>query len=170
LEPCTSSEAIFEYGGALAHAIQRFKYEGRVELAHPLGSLLARGALPWRQSVDVVVPVPLHWRRRWDRGYDQSALLAGRVGRVLELPVGWRMLRRTRHTPRQADLSRSERLRNVQGAFVAGSACAGLRILLLDDVRTTGATSFEAAAALRRAGAAEIRALALAARVHGPSA
>ncbi|MGB5809351.1 MAG: ComF family protein, partial [Polyangiales bacterium] len=127
--------AAYEYGGPVADAIRRFKYEGQSHLALPLGAALARGACRWAGRVDMVVPVPLHWRRRWGRGYDQAGLLAKPVARSLGVPLRLRTLRRTRNTPKQASLRGSERRSNMLGAFASRALPPNARVLLVDDVR-----------------------------------
>jgi len=84
IEPAPESGAVFEYGGPVADAIQRFKYDARSELGALLGSAMAEEASCWAGRVDAVVPVPLHWRRRRARGYDQAALLAKPIARSLD--------------------------------------------------------------------------------------
>jgi ComF family protein len=167
IEPCTASYAAFVYGGPLADAIHRYKYRDRSDLAPVLGSLMAERAVRWRGRVDVVVPVPLHWRRRRSRGYDQAALLAVAVARSLRLPARLRALRRVRQTKSQVELPHEERRKNVAGAFEARGIAIGSRVLLVDDVRTTGATLEAASSVLREAGAREVHAFVLAARVLG---
>ena len=153
--------AAFRYGGPLADAIQRFKYGGRSELARPLAALLVDYALAFAGRVDRVVPVPLHARRLRERGFNQSALLARPVAHALGVPFDPHWLVRTRPTRDQAGLGREQRGRNLRGAFVARGARAA-RVLLIDDVRTTGATLAEAAEALLRSGCHEVHTLALA--------
>lgn len=149
------------YGGALARAIHRFKYQGERGLATELGALvaarvsadLARGA-----AIDVVVPAVLHAARARDRGYDQAALLAAAVASACGLPLHMR-LRRIRASRPQIELDRAARAANVRGAFVAeAGSLRGLRVALVDDVATTGATLAAAGGALRAAGAREVRA------------
>jgi ComF family protein len=136
--------AAFVYGGAIADAITRFKYGTRPDLARPLGDLLWR-AVAARAGLlrgCVVVPVPLHPVRLAERGFNQSALLARPVSRRLGAPFLPLALARVRDTPRQASLGREDRLGNVRGALAVRQP-KGLRgrpILLVDDVRTTGAT------------------------------
>lgn len=156
--------ALFAYGGALAQAITRFKYEDRAELARPLGALMCRAlqADAWR-DVDLIVPIPLARARLVSRGYNTSALLAARVARHLGTRWTSRALVRVRETRPQVELDRAERLKNVQHAFVARPVhVQAKRCLLLDDVRTTGATLADAARALREAGASQVMEITLA--------
>ncbi len=130
-------------------------------LAAPLGRLLV-SAIPRDQSFDIVAPVPLHWRRRLARGFNQSELLARAVARRYGLrPIG--ILKRRRWTAVQAGLTHARRRANVAGAFVApAKAVRGRRVLLVDDVMTTGATLAACAGALKRAGARYVAVLTLA--------
>jgi len=153
--------APFLYGGPVAQAITRFKYGPVPELARPLGALLAAAARERAFSVDAVVPVPLHPTRLFERGFNQAALLARPVARALGVPLRARALARTRPTEKQAELDRSARLQNVRGAFRARRAM-GERVLLVDDVRTTGATQNACAEALRAAGCPRVEWLVLA--------
>jgi ComF family protein len=171
-EPCASlldladsPSAVFRYGGPIADAIHRFKYDGRSDFGAPLGALMAEAAARWAGRLDAVVPVPLHWRRRRWRGFDQAALLAKPVSRAMGARALLRGLRRTRHTPSQLELPRRERQRNVAGAFAPHRLRGARRVLLLDDVRTTGATLNAASSALREGGVSEVHTLVLAARV-----
>ncbi|MGH9632502.1 MAG: ComF family protein [Bryobacteraceae bacterium] len=151
-----------EYDGTLQELIHLFKY-GRIRtLAKPLGRLLS-SALPREIRFDGVVPMPLHWRRQWNRGFNQSELLAEAVARRASVPV-WKALRRKRPTLPQAGLTNAQRRTNVSGAFEVrkGAAVEGRHILLVDDVLTTGASVNACAAALRRAGARRITVLTLA--------
>jgi ComF family protein len=158
-------EAVFEYGGPIAKAIQRFKYEGRSELGAVLGSMMAQDASRRVPRLDAIVPVPLHWRRRRARGYDQAALLACALAKSLGVPARIRGLRRLRNTPSQVDLPYAERQRNTAGAFAAWRLGGARHVLVVDDVRTTGATLRAASKALEVAGVSEVRTLVLAARV-----
>jgi ComF family protein len=150
------------YQGALRTLIHLFKYSGVRPLARVFGRYLKR-ALPVDLRFDVVVPMPLHWRRRWHRGFNQAALLAEEVARRFGVPVS-KVVRRSRVTPSQAGLTHARRRANVRGAFKVkrGTRLNGLRVLLIDDVLTTGATAAACARELKRAGAAHVTVLALA--------
>jgi ComF family protein len=158
--------AVFDYGGAVATAIARYKYAGRSDLATRFAAVMTLDALPSAADVDLVVPVPLHPRRLVERGFDQAALLALPIARSRRLRCATRALLRTRPTPPQASLDRAARSSNVADAFRCAlpEAVRGRRILLVDDVRTTGATLASCADVLDRAGAVEVRTLVLASR------
>jgi ComF family protein len=158
--------AAFAYGGAIARAIARFKYEERPDLARPLGDLLWRAVEPLKGTLAaaIVVPVPLHPLRLAERGYNQSSLLASRLSRRLEracLPLA---LARTRNHARQATLDRQARRANVRGAFSVRrpQRVQGRPVLLVDDVRTTGATLDACTESLIHAGATSVRSAVLA--------
>jgi ComF family protein len=155
------SVAFFE--GALRKAIHRFKYNYARELAIPLGDMLVHF---WRQApleADLIVPVPLHARRLRERGYNQSALLAGYLGQAVGIPVAGDVLYRNRYTRSQAQLNAAERSQNVEGAFSCnGSGVQGRHVLLVDDVCTTGSTLDACSVALKEGGAVSVWALTLA--------
>ncbi len=154
------------YQGVLRELIHLFKYGGVKTLARPLGDLMA-SALPPDEPFDAVTPVPLHWRRQWRRGFNQADLLARHVARLRGIPA-IRPLRRVAATAAQAGLSNTARRKNVSAAFRArrGAGWArrlkGKRILLIDDVMTTGSTAAACALSLKRAGAARVALLTVA--------
>jgi ComF family protein len=155
--------AAFVYGGPLADAIRRFKYGGRSELSGPLGALLATEARSrFPAGLDAIVSVPIHQKRLRERGFDQAALLAVRVARALDVRHRPDALVRVRHTPPQASLGHRARSRNVEACFEVREDLGGLAVLVVDDVRTTGATFFEMARTLRDADAESVDLLALA--------
>jgi ComF family protein len=148
------------YQGTLRKLIHLFKYSGMRRLAKPL-SALAAGALPRDREFDLVTAVPLHWFKRWRRGFNQSELLGQAIARARNIPSA-SVLRRTGATRAQAGLSNAQRRENVAGAFRARRRLNGLRILLVDDVMTTGATAGACAKALKKAGARSVSVLSLA--------
>lgn len=154
----------FAFDGVLRQAIYQFKYGHFKALAAPLGQLLGSYLQREPLSVDVLVPVPLHSSRERDRGYNQSALLAAELGKRCGLPVVSDCLVRLRHTkPQVRTAGALERQRNLAGAFgCLDRRLADLRVLLIDDVCTTGATLSSCAIALREAGASLVWGLALA--------
>lgn len=154
------------HSGPLREAIHEFKYGDLRSLAAPLGQLMAKRwvVLANRElDMDTVVPVPLHPRRERQRGYNQAALLAEALGACLQKPVVQGVLVRTRATAPQVGLNPTERQSNVRGAFrCTGNDLAGTRVLLVDDVCTTGSTLESACLALREAGVTSVQAYTLA--------
>lgn len=148
------------YGGKLRDGILRTKSGGGEAVAEMLGRVFAEERVSWLKSagVNVVVPVPLHWRTRWRRGHNQAEAIARELAAVLgcEYRPGW--LQRVKPAPQHAQPSATARQENIRGAFRCGKrASPGARaVLLVDDVMTTGSTAGEAARTLRAAGAAEV--------------
>ncbi len=158
-------DAAYSYGayeGKLRELIHLLKYRGIFTLAKPLAELTLR-AYPRDERFDLIVPMPMHWLRQWRRGFNQSALLSKVIGRRLGIPVA-AAVRRRRPTPPQAGLSNSQRRKNVSGAFspARGNRLDGKRVLLVDDVLTTGATASACSRVLKQAGAGYVAVLALA--------
>ena len=149
--------------GGLRQAIHAFKYNGVRALAQPLGDILAGGFTRHALQADLIAPVPLHTARHNQRGFNQSLLLAQRLATHAGMPVDGGDLQRVRDTRSQVGLNAHDRHDNVQNAFAwQGASLRGRRVLLIDDVCTTGATMEACAAALRSAGAASVWGLALA--------
>ena len=154
------------YEGALRDIIHAFKYEGRRSLADPLAGLMREAGRAVLEDCECIVPVPLHPWRRLRRGFNQARDLAERLDRPV-VDALWRV----RATPSQMSLNAASRRTNLRRAFslswvrgtdLSGPRIRGARIVLIDDVRTTGATLDECAKVLRRAGATDVRALTVA--------
>jgi ComF family protein len=168
-DPIDAWRAAGEYEGRLREIVHAFKYDGRRSLAAPLAAMMRDSGRDLLEAADAVVPVPLHPWRRLRRGFNQADALAAH----LRLPV-WRALWRTRATAPQADLDPAQRRRNVRRAFRVSPFARtlplrGARVLLVDDVRTTGATLEACARTLKAAGVREVAAL-TAARASGRGA
>jgi ComF family protein len=160
-----AARAIGAYEGALRAILHALKYGKRPSLARPLARLMCASAGDLLANADLLVPVPLHRRRRRQRGFNQAEELAKRLG------YSWQpVLRRTRATPSQTDLPAARRHANVRNAFALRKrySVRGLTVVLVDDVSTTGATLNACATVLQRAGAREIRALTAARVVSKP--
>jgi len=157
-----------EISRALVHAL---KYGDRLDLAPMMGRWMSHAGRELLAGADALVPVPLHWRRLWARRFNQSAMLAAAISAASGVSVAARVLKRVKPTVQQVGLSRSERAANVQGAFrvppEARTAVASRRLVLVDDVLTSGATVDGCARALLRAGAANVDVL-IFARVADP--
>lgn len=146
-----------ETARALVHA---FKYNDRLDLAPMIGDWMARAGRELLDGADALVPVPLHWRRLWTRRFNQSAALAERIAQGSGVAVAHHALKRVKATAQQVGLSRNDRASNVQGAFRvppdAKADVAERRLVLVDDVLTSGATCDACARALLRGGAAQV--------------
>lgn len=157
--PFSACIAPFLYQPPVSQLIAGFKYRGRYSYGRTLAAELAQCVDA--TAIDALVPVPLHWRRRWTRGFNQAELIADELGRALALPVRGAWLRRLRATPPQQGLDAPARAGNLRGAFTLRAALreapAGLRLALIDDVVTTGATATELSRLLLDAGAATVQ-------------
>ncbi|WP_424318824.1 ComF family protein [Candidatus Methylomirabilis sp.] len=151
--------ALYEADGTMRQAILLFKYGGRRTLARYLGRLMVEGAgrLLDPSQFDLLIPVPLHPKRERTRGFNQAALLAKEIGTGWGLCVGHRVLHRVRATEAQSG-GRREREKNIKGAFAVArpGRVKNMRLLLIDDVFTTGATASECVKVLLAAGAAKV--------------
>jgi ComF family protein len=153
--PFQHARSAFSYGFPLDAAIQRLKYAPDLQLAAPLAALLAQ-AVRTEPRPDLVVPMPASPRRLRSRGFNQAAELARGVAAALALPLALNAVVRSTEAVPQAGLSLAERARNVRGAFRCDSDLSGLRIAVVDDVLTSGASLAELARALRRRGASAV--------------
>lgn len=152
------------YQSPIDHLVTRFKYEAKLSAGHLLSRLLAHhvittgtGALP-----DLLVPMPLHWRRRLRRGFNQADVIADVLSRQLRLPIAHHGLRRVQPSPAQQGLSAAARRQNLKRAFAGTGQVAGRYVALIDDVVTTGTTARMATKALLEAGAQSVEVWSLA--------
>ena len=144
------------YSEYLAFIIQRWKFQGDLALTPLVADLWLQQA-GIAEPPDILLPVPLHWYRQWRRGYNQAELLARQLARAFScLDVDSSLLKRRRATAAQSGMNARQRARNLRGAFTVTRSCDNLRVALVDDVLTTGATAREAASALRQAGASGV--------------
>jgi ComF family protein len=168
--PCRQTPPVFDqalsigyFEGPLREAIHQFKYRPCRALGKPLGSWMAKNIRPV-SDIDGIIPVPLHVARLRQRGFNQALILAHELSSTFSLPLSFDNLKRVRPTRPQVELSGSERIKNVAGAFSLRrpDEMRGRDILLIDDVYTTGATMNECARVLKDAGASRVTALTIA--------
>lgn len=154
------ARAAVRYDDVARKLVHSLKYGDRLDIAGTAGRWMARAGHDVLKDADALVPVPLHWRRLWARRFNQSALLARAVTAASNVPIAYDALARVKPTAQQVGLTRKERAGNVQGAFRVppeGKAeVAGRRLVLIDDVLTSGATADACARALLRAGAGNV--------------
>ena len=154
------ARAVALHDGHARSFVHRLKFSDRLDLAGPMGRMMAAAGREVLEGADGLVPVPLHWTRALWRRFNQSALLAEEIARHSAVPVLHDALRRTKRTPQQIGLTRAQRIANLQGAFAVPPAARpeveGRRLVIIDDVHTTGATLNACARVLRRAGAASV--------------
>lgn len=163
--PFACARSAAAYRGQLREMVHLFKFQGRLDIGKKLASLLVT---LYREApeleAEAVVPVPLHKKRLKARGFNQSEVLARELARRCRLPLANRALARKKNTPPQSELARHARRKNVARAFVAQSPfpLAGKRVLLVDDIYTTGSTVAECSRTLLAAGARQVAVLTLA--------
>jgi ComF family protein len=154
------ARAAVRYDDVARDIVHALKYSDRLDLAPMMGRWMARAGAELFEGADALIPVPLHWRRQWARRLNQSAALAAEIARISGVPVSHGVLKRTRATRQQVGLSKSERAANLQGAFRVAAdqkaAVSGRRVILIDDVLTSGATAEACTKALLRAGASHV--------------
>lgn len=153
----TRAWSLYPYASPLREAVHLFKYNNKFGLADALGALMDRAPVE-TVHVDMIIPVPLSLARLRHREYNQSLLLADRLSQAKNIPLSYDNLVRTRETTPQTELTRAVRLKNLRGAFAVRRPqdVTGKRVLVVDDVFTTGTTVNECAKALRKAGASEV--------------
>lgn len=155
-----STQSAFSYDFPLDKLVQSFKYGHQLALAGYLGQQIA--ALAEGIDADLIIPLPLHPTRLRERGFNQALELARPVSRATKLPIDSRSCQRVRHTPAQAELPWRERVKNIRGAFHCTADFSDKRLLLIDDVMTTGASINECARTLKLHGAANVSVLVVA--------
>lgn len=153
--PFSASQAPLQYNFPVDALITRYKHRADLTVERAISPLLAETPLPWVDT-DALCPLPVHWRRRWRRGFDQGAHLAHLLGRYWQRPVLPALVRQ-RATPSQQGLTRRQRQRNLRKAFECQRPVSGLRLILVDDVMTTGSSARAAAQCLLDHGAADVR-------------
>lgn len=163
--------AVAVFDGGARDLVHDLKYRDRTHLARPMGRMMARSGRDLLDDADLILPVPLHPLRLWRRRFNQSALLAREIAQASGITLSTNALRRVRRTRRQVGLERQARIDNMRGAFALTdpSEIAGRKVVLVDDVFTTGATVASATKVLKRAKAARVDVLVFA-RVVDPGA
>jgi len=160
------ARAVARYGDVVRDLVHLLKYGDRLDLVQTLGRWMARAGGELLVDADLLVPVPLHWTRLWQRRFNQSSALARAISKLSGVPAVDHVLARARATPPQFGLPRKDRAKNVQSAFEVPKAARGeikgRKLVLVDDVLTTGATVDACTKALLRAGAARVDVLVLA--------
>ena len=146
------------YEAPVSHLIGAFKYQRQLHYGRILSQLLIERLREYDElAADVIVPTPLHWRRRWTRGFNQVEIIGDEISRAFAIPLQARWLRRIRATPPQQELNAEQRRKNLRGAFVATQSLRGQHVALVDDVVTTCATVSEISRVLIDAGAASVQ-------------
>lgn len=164
--PYDAGISILAYNNISKKLISEFKYADRQHGLPRFVQWMSSFGRPVLESADIIAPVPMHWRRMLARSFNQSALLASAIAKKHKISYQPQLLRRVKHIPPQASLTRKQRLKNIKGAFILNARYKGRlkdkHIVLIDDVITTGATMKECAKALKKSGAAKVSFLTLA--------
>jgi len=157
------ARSVLEYDDFSKQLILAYKHGDRTNLTPLLVKFLLQAENVIFQNVDMIIPVPLHWTRFWKRRYNQSSLLGKALGKKLGIPCYSNILKRVRMTESQGKKTRQAREKNIKNAFRVArpDAIKGKKILLIDDVMTTGATITECTKILRKAGAKEVKVITL---------
>jgi len=160
LKPSTFVHSMGIYEGSLKKAIKRFKYNKKIHLSKPLGDMMARYIKSniGVSAIDFFVPVPLHYKRLHQRGFNQSEILSHELSVNLSIPTVTGVLHRVKETKPQFEVSRKDRFKNVKSAFVINSPSfiENKKVALIDDIYTTGSTISECTKVLKEAGAAQV--------------
>jgi len=164
--PFEAEVAPLAYEFPVDAAIKALKFRRRLEYVPAFAEILCRAVTDLPADIDAVLAVPLHWRRKWFRGFNQALEIARPVADRLGVPVLWTVVRK-RATPPQSGLKSRERIRNLQGAFAVRGVLRCRHVLIVDDVITTGTTSRSLAVVLRRSGVKKISMLAVARAIAG---
>ncbi|MBO7244122.1 MAG: ComF family protein [Alphaproteobacteria bacterium] len=162
------ARAVFQYNAVSKNAILKFKNTGKIEYAHPFVFLLQQAGKDLFLETDLIIPVPMHWKRKLSRGYNQAGILAQILSKKTKIPYNENILIRARHTPKQEKKTKAERIKNVKNAFVVNhpEKIKNKSILIIDDVLTTGATVNNCAKELKKAGARAVFVLTIAQTAH----
>ncbi len=169
----SQARAVAGFETAIMDAIHKFKYGRNISIGYALGSFMADFSFPDFDFFEysLLIPVPLHIKKLRERGFNQSLLLANQIGKKHELPVDFSILKRCKATLSQTGLNKAEREKNIKGAFAVADRkkINGRKIILIDDVYTTGATINECAKVLHKAGAQKTAVLTLSRVIQKPS-
>lgn len=164
--PFKQARCAFAYDDFSRQLVLSFKHGDHIDLAPAMGNWMARAGGDLWADCDVIIPVPLHWRRQVSRRFNQSAVLAQEVSKRVDIPVRSDLLKRHRATPSQGHLSRMARQNNLKGAFNMDKNLQGERVVLIDDVFTTGATLLNCCEVLFKGGASQVSVLTFARVFH----